>query len=157
LNLPNASLGEQLKYVKETLRKMPEKGANYCVLKYSAGKDLPINNGLSLNYLGQAGNAMSGKGLSMIALDESFNIAEENRRANLIDIVCLAADEGLRITIQYSKNHFSDETIIKLGQDFRKEIGNLVSHCLDPANFDITPSDFELLSMDQTELDSIYE
>ena len=37
----------------------------------------------------------------------------------------------------------------------KEELSDIISHCLDPDSYDVTPSDFDLVELDQDMLDNI--
>jgi len=157
LDSDETQLPEQIKYVKERLHTIPHKGFNYNVMKYLQNlKNLSINTQLSFNYLGQI--VFPGlKGIFELVLEDVPGvIAPENKRHNLIDVVCYAtATTSTKINLIYSTNKHKKETIERLAASFRDELANVVAHCLMPDNFDITPSDFELAGLSQDELNRL--
>ncbi len=148
-------LSEQIKHVKEALRAIPDKGFNYGILKYILGQDLPLYSGLSFNYMGQITADISGLPVKFedIGLKTTHG---KNHRPNLIDIIGIVSDGKFRADFIYSPNIHERETIECLANSFINEISNVLEHCMDPASFDITPSDFGL-DVAQEELDQIYE
>lgn len=150
-------LAKDVKYVKETLRSIPAKGFHYGALKYLAGESLPIDTGVSFNYLGQAAAQGLGEAFSLVDLPEAGNTDPGNARANLIDVIGMVVDGRLHIDFVYSRNRHTAETIRALAETYRTELEHVIAHCLDPAHFDITPSDFGLAGIDQDELDKLYE
>ena len=151
------NLKSHITYVKEKLREIPNKGFNYCILKYLAHCDLPINTGISFNYLGQTSISDANGIFQMVDLARPGTVDGSNCRANYVDIICMAVDGRLRIDAMYSRNKFSQETIQGLIYCFKKELIDVIAHCMDPEHFDVTPSDFALTGFDQAELDSIYK
>jgi iturin family lipopeptide synthetase B len=148
------ALSTQVKYVKEKLRAIPQKGFNYGVLRY-AGLVPDSGSQVLFNYLGQFGKP--GVGFELTEEIPSQPGDPANARSHLIDINCKVADEKLLIEIGFSRNRFRLEDIDMLANVYVCEIGNVLAHCLAPESFDITPSDFRLAQIDQEDLDSIYE
>jgi|GEM_PF-1049508 len=155
----NADIGSQIKYVKEMLHTIPNKGFNFGVLKYMCGMDFDgyISAGISFNYLGQVPNIGSDSSVSIVNMDVKNMIGGCNKRPNLIDVLCLVIGSHLKIEFVYSKNKHMRETIESLALRFKDELSRIIFHCIDPNNFDITPSDFELAGLDQSQLDKITE
>ncbi|MCP4682804.1 MAG: amino acid adenylation domain-containing protein, partial [Desulfobacterales bacterium] len=153
----NDSLSMQVKAMKETLRQIPNKGFNYSILKYLQNKAFHFNPGISFNYLGQSGLSENEEFFKVITTDSMAMMDADNVRENLLDFVCVVINGQLKVNITYSRNKHKKETIQNLADKFQKELSNVITHCLDPASFDITPSDFDLMAFDQEELDSIYE
>ncbi|MDY6935439.1 MAG: amino acid adenylation domain-containing protein [Spirochaetota bacterium] len=148
-------LSSRIKYVKEVLHNIPYRGFNYCVFKYMLGKGWPLNTGLSFNYLGQALLPESYDAISLIEHEVPGTIADENIRPNLIDVNCIVVEDQLRINFSYSRNRYNKRTIEELADLYKRELSAVILHCLDPESFDITPSDFDLVKLDQGELDDL--
>jgi non-ribosomal peptide synthase protein (TIGR01720 family) len=155
---PEDALADQVKYMKEKLRRIPRKGFNYGVLKYSEKGLVPASRAQVLfNYLGQVGKA-GGAGAFELT-DEIPSLAGDplNRRTHLIDINCKVEDGRLLIDFGYSRNKHTRAAIEDLAERYVNEVLNIIAHCLSPDSFDITPSDFRLARIDQEDLNSIYE
>ncbi|MCD6571341.1 MAG: amino acid adenylation domain-containing protein [Deltaproteobacteria bacterium] len=153
----NVDIGTHIKYVKERLHTIPHKGFNFSVLKYMCKAD-PTNYtgaGISFNYLGQVPSLGSGGSFSLVNMDLPSMIDRHNKRPNLIDVVCIVVGSHLRINFIYSKNKHLRGTIESLALRFKDELSQIISYCLDPNNFDVTPSDFELAGLDQSQLDKL--
>lgn len=158
LNCPESNdLGDHVKYVKECLHTIPFRGFNFGVLKYLSGRDWPVNMGISFNYLGQLAASGLGGVLDLARADVPFTVDGRNPRANLIDIICAVKGSQLSINMVFSTNKHNKETIMKLAEKYREELVKIISHCMKPESFDVTPSDFKLAKLDQEDLDNIYE
>jgi amino acid adenylation domain-containing protein/non-ribosomal peptide synthase protein (TIGR01720 family) len=145
---------ERIKKTKETLHRIPHKGFNYGILRYLNSVVLPFTTDISFNYLGQVSNP-SFDGFKLATADVSGIMDISNMRANLIDIVAMVTNGKLRVNFIYSKNKHTMFTINSLAASFRDRLLETIAHCMDPSNFDITPSDFELIDLGQEELDKL--
>ena len=153
----NADLASHIKYVKEKIRSIPHRGFNYNVLRYMGDFNEHIHAGISYNYLGQLTLSGIDGSLELVISDVPGTIDPGNRRNNLIDVICVVMDSHLQINFAYSANKHKRETIQKLAQAFKEDLLEIIRHCLEPENFDVTPSDFSLAQLNKEELDSIYE
>ena len=150
-------IAERIKYVKERLRKIPLKGFNYGLLKYMHRQPLPINTGISFNYLGQTDLPGADGSFKMIRPDLTITMDGLNTRANLVDIVCMVEASRLTVDIVYSRNKHKKQTIRAIAKKFKEELLCVIDHCLDPKSFDCTPSDFDLVDLDQDVLDKLLD
>jgi iturin family lipopeptide synthetase B len=155
IHAPQADLAQHIKYVKEKLHAIPHKGFNYGVLKHLDGLDLAVDTGISFNYLGQISQDGLGDAFRLITPDVSTSIDARNLRPYLLDVICMVVDGRLGIEILFSRNKHLRESIASLAPSFKDELCGVIAHCLKPENFDITPSDFDLVEMDQKELDKL--
>ncbi len=154
-----ADIAAQIKYVKETLRSIPDKGFNYGVIKYlKEGTSLSkMRPDILFNYLGQMSNVEAEGVRNLTDATRASASDSGNPRTHLIDINCKIEDARLFIDVGFSRNKFQKESIETLAGRVKQELLFVIAHCLDPESFDITPSDFSLADLDQEELDNIYD
>ena len=153
-----AELSGQVKYVKEKLHGLPAKGFHYGILKYLNGHyNLPINIGIGFNYMGQIARMDAHGLIASMEANVPGLIDARNLRAHLIDVLSAVVDGRFRISFVYSRNHFRREGLQALVDMFQEDLDQVIRHCLDPASFDITPSDFDLIEMTQEELEDLYD
>ena len=148
-------LAGQIKSVKEHLRSIPHKGFHYGLLKYVLREDLPINSGVSFNYLGQVNAAGLGDAFELETAQAPGYVGHRNVRPNLIDMVCMVSGGRLLCEVVYSRNRHSRTSVQDLARAFTVELQSVVEHCGDPAHFDLTPSDFDLAGLDQDQLERL--
>jgi len=139
--------GELLKSVKEQLRRLPNKGIGYGVLKY-INRDPKLQQpcwDIIFNYLGQLDNmAGHSKWLSDAAEYAGANISPENPAGALLTINSMVQGGMLCINWSYSTLHFNAETIEQLARDYQQRLGDIISHCIEQAHNGVvyTPSDY---------------
>ncbi len=155
--------GESIKTVKEILRKIPDNGIGFGILKYLSNdkalkeklRSIP-DPGIIFNYLGQVNeNIVTGSdwklGSRSIVLDQN----KKGLRKNYIEINSLITDDKLKIEINYSSNIHRKETIEAFADSFLNELINIISHCTDTESGGFTPSDFSAAGLNQQELDNL--
>jgi len=153
---PEAGLGEQLKSVKEQLRRAQQRGVGYGLLRYLSGEAKAIWAGnkikaeVSFNYLGQFDQALNGYSLFLYR-DPSAT------RNYLLDVGGSIVGDALQIVWTYSENVHRRETIEFLAGDFLEILQSLIEHCQAPDSSGYTPSDFPRMNVDQSELDDLIE
>nr|BBH87140.1 non-ribosomal peptide synthetase [Thermosporothrix sp. COM3] len=150
-----------LKSVKEQLRRLPEQGIGYGLLRYlhpdeqvRRSFDLLTEPQLIFNYLGQ----FDGEGVSLFTFAPQAPGAEhspENRRSHLISIDGMVANGCLSLQWEYSSSLHAPTTIQQLATSFLSHLHSLIQHCLLPQAHGFTPSDFPLASLSQAQLDSL--
>jgi non-ribosomal peptide synthase protein (TIGR01720 family) len=157
VQLEMKGLGEDLKAVKEQLRRVPGHGLGYGVLRYldreERLRDVPQAE-VVLNYLGQFDQLMG---------DGSWRVAEEGagaergrveRRPYLLEINSYIGNRCLQIDWSYSKAVHREETMQTLAAEYVKEIRELIAYCCATEGGQ-TPSDFPLTKISQSQLDQI--
>ncbi|MFZ5987760.1 MAG: amino acid adenylation domain-containing protein [Bacillota bacterium] len=158
LKAVGSDLGSQIKSIKEQLRRVPNKGIGFGVLKYMS-KLVPVcdKRYARFNYLGEFDNSQD-ENIYKISLEDSGpDSAKSNHLTCLLDINALVLDKNLNISITYSRNKYLDETVEKLMKEYKNSLASVIKHCLGKRHsVDFTPSDFETLNISQDELDQLF-
>ncbi|MBF0287236.1 MAG: amino acid adenylation domain-containing protein [SAR324 cluster bacterium] len=163
LQLPRSDeLDHQIKHIKELLRKVPNKGMGYGLLRYLSSKtekgDLSSHKQplISFNYLGQFDEESS----------ELFRPAEESsgdaispRAAFLYDLEIngLVANRQLEFSIRYNAQHYKSETIDQIGASFKKHLVEIVLYCRQIKESHLTPSDIDYDGLNIEELEEVLD
>ncbi|AUB35491.1 Non-ribosomal peptide synthetase component F [Nostoc flagelliforme CCNUN1] len=155
--------GDALKSVKEQLRRIPNKGIGYGLVRYlrqdreiaSKLHVSPVSE-ISFNYLGQFDpimNTLSGFQLASEPVGSEHSLL--GQRTHLLDINIVIVGGQLQVNWTYSKNLHQATTIENLSQEFVKMLQVLIAYCLSPEAGGYTPSDFPLTNISQTQLDQV--
>ncbi len=155
--------GEMLKSIKEQLRRIPNRGIGYGLLRYLR-KDTEIlqelralpQAELSFNYLGQFDQILSPASPFKLT-NESYGPRRSLRgnRRHLLEIAGSIVGGKLQLNWVYCKNIHRKKTIESLAQGFMKALRNLIDHCQSPTAGGFTPSDFPEADLSQDELDDL--
>ncbi|WP_212625269.1 non-ribosomal peptide synthetase [Pseudomonas sp. PP3] len=157
-----AGQGASIKAIKEQLRAVPHKGLGYGVLRYLADDlcrqsmaGLPVAP-ITFNYLGQFDQSFGADAL-FHPLDEAIGAAHD-ANAPLpndlsIDSQVYAGELVLRWT--FSAERHDPQTINELADAYLGELQSLIEHCLRDDVGGLTPSDFPLARLNQTQLDAL--
>jgi len=150
---------DALKIIKEQLRKIPQNGIGYGILKHISKNincsDLPHLSEISFNYLGQY-NIDSGE-KSLFNIQELYKGSEranENSRPFQIDIVSSILNGQLHINMVYGTKIFNSNEMKNLSDLYVNEIQTLISETLSISG-GYTPSDFNDVDLDDQDLNSI--
>ena len=156
---PGDSLDASIKAVKEQLRAIPNKGIGYGVLRYLTedGKSLaPLAYPqITFNYLGQFDQNLGADSLWRLARESAGEQrSPSSERRTWLDIGAAIHRGELSIDWTYSREIHDEATIRSLSEHFRDELEGLIEHCTgDVAG--VTPSDFPLARITQTQLDGL--
>ncbi|MEK7990931.1 MAG: amino acid adenylation domain-containing protein, partial [Thiotrichaceae bacterium] len=160
-----SDLGESIKSVKEQLRKIPNNGFDYAILRYLTQnseirqqlQDLPAAQ-ISFNYLGQFGQSVENNLFLGIATEKTAGYhAKENQRAYLLDFNLIILNRQLKINCTYNQAFHCSETIEQLIQNYMAHLQSLIEHCLHPQAGGYTPSDFPEADLNQDDLDNLLD
>ena len=158
---PSEHPGEQLKSVKEQLRRIPQRGIGYGMLRYGADADaaslcaLPQAE-IMFNYLGQFDQVIAASTLFSLAQEASGPARSgAGKRSHLLEINGMIVEGRLRLDWTYSRNIHRRARIEQLAQDFLEALRACIAHCLSPVAGGYTPSDFAEFQWSQADLDII--
>ncbi len=156
-------IGETIKSIKESLRKIPDNGIGFGVLKYlSDDKDLKekIHSlpqpEIIFNYLGQINESITAGsdwklGSKPIILDQN----KKDKRNHILEINILIVSNRVKMDFVFSKNIHKRETIESIAKIYTDELKKIIDHCISQESSGFTPSDFSAAGLDQQELDKL--
>jgi len=155
--------GEALKSVKEQLRRVPNRGIGYGLLRYlsqdTAAQALLQARSqaeVSFNYLGQFDQVLSSSSL--------FRLAKESHgpehgplgcRRYLLEVNGFVAAGSLQLVWTYSKNVHQRATVERLAQGCIEALSSLIAHCQSSEARGYTPSDFPAARVNQKDIDQL--
>lgn len=159
---PGRAPDAALKAVKEQLRRIPQKGAGYGVLRYLGSAEIQQalrsqpQAQISFNYFGQFDQAIGQSDWFHLAPEPtSVDRSLENHRPYALDVSGFILDNQLHLQWVYSPALHRQETIEQLTQRYLTTLRSLIQHCLSPTAGGYTPSDFPLCHLDQATIDAI--
>jgi non-ribosomal peptide synthase protein (TIGR01720 family) len=160
---PDADWGEQLKSVKEYLRRIPNSGVGYGVLRYlnpdpevGARLCLQPQPEISFNYLGQFDQVLTGKSAFRVVGEPAGDpIAPNSRRNKLLEIGGSVTGDRLHLSFTYSKSAHSEATMQQVADDVMAALRGLMTHCLEKKDRVYTASDFPLAGLSAKNLDQV--
>jgi amino acid adenylation domain-containing protein/non-ribosomal peptide synthase protein (TIGR01720 family) len=164
LELPGgeSEVVEALKHVKEQMRRIPEQGLGYGLLRYQGSeskqeslRELPQAEVL-FNYSGQFDQTFSESGMFVMAQEErGSGRSSRNQRQHLLEITGAVLDGQLQLTWIYNQQIHTEETVERLAADFVAALGKLIEQCQWGELAGFTPSDFPEAELSQQELDEL--
>jgi non-ribosomal peptide synthase protein (TIGR01720 family) len=153
--------GDVLKSVKEQLRRVPQRGIGYGLLKYLSGnakaaQQLPAmpQPQIVFNYLGQF-DLPAAAPFAWVWEPTGPLHSPRAHRGHLLEINSWVADGQLRLDWTYSQNVHRHDTIERLAESVLEELSHLIAHCTLPEAGGYTPSDFADAGLNQEELDRL--
>ncbi|NEW07889.1 amino acid adenylation domain-containing protein [Paenibacillus sp. SYP-B3998] len=161
------SQGSELSWVirntKETIRKVPNRGIGYGLLKSLTRPenkqclDFKLEPQISFNYLGQFNEEPTTAGFSMSPLSPGRSISEQAESRFSLDINAIISGSELLIEIGYSRQEYEAEEIEQLAHAYIQELETVIDHCALRTERQYTPSDFQDRGLTIRELDGILE
>jgi amino acid adenylation domain-containing protein/non-ribosomal peptide synthase protein (TIGR01720 family) len=143
-----------IKSVKETLRKIPQKGIGYGILRYLTPEDkkktitFGIEPEISFNYLGQVDF------INISGMKTGDAVSPHLERVHAVEINGIITAGKLTVTFRYNKCEFMKSTIEKLAHAFHSYLIKIITHCTGKKEKELTPADMDYskeLTIDQLE------
>jgi non-ribosomal peptide synthase protein (TIGR01720 family) len=154
--------GETLKSVKEQLRRAPNRGIGYGVLRYIGDDDSAARlkacrkAEVSFNYLGQFDQFVPPSSpLSLVPASGGLTASPRGSRPYLIEVNGVIVRGQLHLMWTYSTSMHRRSTIEDVARECTDALRALIAHCLSPDAGGYTPSDFPAAGLSQQELDEI--
>jgi non-ribosomal peptide synthase protein (TIGR01720 family) len=158
---PSGDRGETLRSVKEQLRRIPNHGFGYGVLRYlrdQGGAQLACaaRPQLLFNYLGQLGQTLNGRLLRLSRIHMETAHHPQALRPTQLEVNASVIDSKLHLDWTFSRNLHRQATVEQFALLYLECLRGIINHCLGPDTGGSTPSDFALAGLSQQELDQIY-
>ncbi|MBB5915118.1 amino acid adenylation domain-containing protein/non-ribosomal peptide synthase protein (TIGR01720 family) [Nocardia transvalensis] len=151
-----AAAGVAIKTVKEQLRRIPDRGVGYGMLRYldpGTAESLSADPRpqISFNYLGRAATDSDGGPW----LPRRFAATRDDRAplAAVLDINALMGADGLEVTWAYATGVLGGNDVRELTELWNTALKSLVAHAGSVAAGGHTPSDFGLVEVSQARID----
>jgi len=164
LRVEGQDAGDDVKSIKEQLRRIPGRGIGYGVLRYllKSGAEVALRrrpgSEVCFNYFGQLDRALAERSMFDLAQE---SVGKEHGPANRLPYELTVNAEVLRdrlsLTWSYSRNRYRRTTIERLGQAYLNHLQALITHCTSSEAGGYTPSDFPDVEIGQDALDTILE
>jgi non-ribosomal peptide synthase protein (TIGR01720 family) len=111
---------------------------------------------ISFNYLGQFDQVLGATSLFGLAPEDSGpSQSSANHRPWLLDITASITGGQLRLVIAYSENIYRRSTIERFASLYIYQLRVLSEHCRTAGVSELTPSDFALAGLDDSELSKV--
>ncbi|WP_268626173.1 non-ribosomal peptide synthetase [Paenibacillus alvei] len=155
----NLDLAYQIKQVKESLRRIPNKGLGYGVCRYLSksedgfvwGAEPEIN----FNYLGQFDDDVNQDEIGVSSYSSGNPASDRQTRSFVLDINGMVLDGALSLDLSYSQKQYRKETMETFAQELEQSLRELITHCAGKENTELTPSDVQFKGLTIAELEQI--
>jgi len=135
-------LSMEIKKQKEALREIPNKGIGYGVLKYLAKEDLNFSKEILFNYLGQFEDTKESI-FNMSTIETGATLSDDFIVEFKLDISIIIINKSLHFSIAYDKDEYKKKTIQKFMDSYKESLSQIINHCLNQKNTELTPDDID--------------
>jgi amino acid adenylation domain-containing protein/non-ribosomal peptide synthase protein (TIGR01720 family) len=149
---------EALINIKESLRRIPNKGVGYGILKHNSKDFKQISEAsLIFNYLGDFGSNASNKEASIFDFSSEtigHNSDAQNTNEALLNVYGILSSGKLRMYIDFDDSLFKTETIQQLSDAYEKQLKALIE-ATSAQEAQVTPSDLTYKGLSAKQLAEI--
>jgi len=156
LRVLNESLDLNIKYLKEQLRKVPNKGLDFGILKYLKNEFENSGPYVRFNYLGDFDSSLRGKSFRFSEIDYGQDVGKHNHLTTVFDINAMIINGKLRISITFSMNKFRKDTVSDFLIMYIDRVIDIVDLSVSGNEKKFTPSDFSASDITQEDLDRLF-
>ncbi|NEW07887.1 amino acid adenylation domain-containing protein [Paenibacillus sp. SYP-B3998] len=149
-------LSYQIKSIKDSLRRIPNKGARYGILKYvsKAYRDQlsgEVYPEISFNYLGQFDSQLNTEWYTLSPFDAGAEAGPDVVRSASLDINGMIENGQLVMTFNYNKGEYEQSTVERLIFRYQEHLIRIIDHCCVKQTTEQSPTDFtyDKLSIDE--------
>ncbi|MGD2087201.1 MAG: amino acid adenylation domain-containing protein [Candidatus Aminicenantes bacterium] len=141
------NLARLIKENKERLRRIPNKGIGYGILKYLTAEEFKreiqfkLNPQICFNYLGQFDADIERMPFTVARESYGNTRSIKGQREFELDVSGMIVDKQLNITVTYNRKHFKQETIRTFLANYKTALRRIISYCLSKKEKELTPSD----------------
>jgi non-ribosomal peptide synthase protein (TIGR01720 family) len=140
-------LDAQIISTKEMLRKIPNKGIGYGLLKYDCAglgnrfshNERPVE--ISFNYLGEFGAGVFTERWRPSECSEGAPVSPKGQRPHKLDFMGMIVEGKLTFEFVYNEEQFEDGEISLLAERFSENVMTIIKHCQSKEQAELTPSD----------------
>lgn len=148
-------LGRDIRNVKETLRRIPNKGIGYGILKYMSSNKIKEAErpNVTFNYLGESGAEQNESG-SVFTLSSASNanlIDPANLYGTTVNMNGIVENDSLHIEVMYDESQYSKDAMEDFLHALEEELIEVISHCTTKEKTTYTASDFGELAWSEEE------
>jgi len=156
LKIEGEDLDFTIKQLKEQIRKVPNKGFDFGILKYLKSEFNEINHSyVRFNFLGNYENSMKRNAFQLANVGYDFDTDQRNALTAVLDINALIIGGKLMIAVVFSRNKFSEETVHKFLNLYLDKVNEIIELSRLEPDKKFTPSDFSASDISQDDLDHL--
>ncbi len=153
LNIGSMDLTENIKNLKEVLRKIPENGLEYLIYKKESGS-LETSSYLKINYMGEISDYTNFK--ILFEQNTGPDIDSRNILDVLMEINILIVNGVVYCHVNYDGERIGEGYVDRFRNGYEKQLNDMMELFKTFDRQIVTPSDFALASVSQDELDSLF-
>ncbi|WP_458110063.1 amino acid adenylation domain-containing protein [Bacillus zhangzhouensis] len=154
------TIADAIKGTKEMLRRVPNKGIGYGILKYVTATEPSaqhVHPEISLNYLGQIDQEVTTELFRPSAYDMGRQASPDSEAVYKLNLSGLVQHNCFILSCSYCASEYEEQTIQQFMALLKEKIQSIITHCLARHEREFTPSDFSAADLEMDEMDDIFD
>jgi len=159
LEWKNDTPGNQIRAIKEQLRRIPNKGIGYGIHRYLRAPVRPGGEKMAeirFNYLGQFDHEFDNSLFYYSGGDAGSDAGPANRMTAKLDWNAMIIQGQFCLMIDYNTRAHKASTIHWLLSEFLDNLRRILEHIKREKNIYFTPSDFDAVELDEEDLNALF-
>ncbi|POO79777.1 non-ribosomal peptide synthetase [Bacillus sp. MBGLi97] len=159
LDMSEADASAVIKTVKENLRRIPDKGVGYGILRYftETAETKGFTPEISFNYLGQFDSEVKTDFFEPSAFDMGRQVSGESEALYALSFSGMIRNGRFVLSCSYNEKEFERATIEERMERFKENLLMLIRHCTEKEDKEFTPSDFSAENLEMDEMGDIFD
>ncbi|KIO56928.1 Long-chain-fatty-acid--CoA ligase [Bacillus subtilis] len=159
LDISDADASAVIKTVKENLRRIPDKGVGYGILRYftETAETKGFTPEISFNYLGQFDSEVKTDFFEPSAFDMGRQVSGESEALYALSFSGMIRNGRFVLSCSYNEKEFERATIEERMERFKENLLMLIRHCTEKEDKEFTPSDFSAEDLEMDEMGDIFD
>ncbi|UDB46533.1 amino acid adenylation domain-containing protein [Bacillus safensis] len=157
---PDQTIADAIKGTKEMLRRVPNKGIGYGILKYMTAAEPSgqhVQPEISLNYLGQIDQEVTTELFGPSTYDMGRQASPDSEAVYKLNLSGLVQQNRFILSCSYCASEYEEQTIQQFMALLKGKIQSIITHCLAQQEREFTPSDFSAADLEMDEMDDIFD
>ncbi|KAA2302200.1 non-ribosomal peptide synthetase domain-containing protein, partial [Clostridioides difficile] len=143
--------------LKELLRKVPNKGFNFSIIRYLNGNFENVHSDpIRFNYLGDFDHIVQSDVCQLSSLYTGSEISGKNKLTALVDVAALKLNGRLQMNVTFSSNTFNKDTMQSFLDSYINILKEIHQICSTSGEIEFTPSDFNEADISEEDLDLLF-
>ncbi|MBW9155185.1 non-ribosomal peptide synthetase [Clostridium tagluense] len=152
----SSDLGYVIKSTKEILRKIPNKGIGYGILRYiTRCMDNTLNPEINFNYLGSFDQDIKTEIFEISNISNGESVSKYSNNLFAIKVNGMIIDGCMNISIIYNEKEYHETTIKSLATKLKSNLKGIIELCINKDTRELTPSDLDDNELTIEELSNI--
>lgn len=148
---------KMLDEVQTELRRVPDNGIGYGVLKYMSKVLNDVQKYIRFNYLGNVASGYEDSLIKKVVPDLSINSGKENINTCFIDINCIHMNENIIASFECSRFFMDIHKLEELASHFETNLKELINEYYNSNREHIFVSKFTAVSITNSDFDDLFE